>query len=294
MVVTPLAGCTPAAGPAPPSGSTPPAAAVSASASPPSVASAEPTGPAALSPWPFLPDGCPPGRHDVRQWRRIDPAAVTVDQRYSLNYSQCSWDVSIRDGVAGAEAHPDTRPAIPPGLRVPDRWGPPRVIKRGRSGFLVGFNHGEWGGALRWYSESGPLKRELLDDNVVDLLQVPAGFIAFTGLAHLGSDDGRATEIIDTGTLFRLGRSVDLGSAPRAVLLEGDGAVLVVTMAGISRISPSFQVTGLLSTRWGSFYPVSLAREGTIAYVGMRGVVAEVDLAADTPTETWLSPADLK
>jgi len=202
--------------------------------------------------------------------------------------------VFVRDGVAVAEAHPDTRPAIPPGLRVPDRWGPPRVIRHGRSGWLVGFNHGEWGGALRWYSDSGSLKSELIDDNAVDLLPVPNGFIAFTGLAHLGSDDGRATEIIDTGTLFRIGRSVDLGSEPRAVVLERDGAVLVVTTVGISRISPSFQVTRLLSTSWGMFYPVSLVQDGAIAYVGMRGIVAEVDLAADTPKETWLLPVEFE
>lgn len=292
MLGASTAACTREAAPTAPRASE--TTATVASSPPAATASSEPTAPAATELKRFLPDGCPSGQHEVQQWKRIDPATVTVDQRYLLNYSLCSWDVFIRDGVAVAEAHPDTRPAIPPGLSVPDRWGPPRVIKRGRSGFLVGFNHGEWGGALRWYSENGPLKSELLNDNVVDLLPVPNGFIAFTGLAHLGSDDGRATEIIDTGTLFRLGRSVDLGSEPRAVVLEGDGAVLVATMAGISRISPSFQVTQLLSTRWGSFYPVSLARAGTIAYIGMRGVVAEVNLAAATPTETWLSPADFE
>ena len=292
MLGASTAACTREAAPTAPRASEPTATAASAPPAP--AASAEPTAPVPTQPQRFLPAGCPPGQHDVRQWRGIDPATVTVDQRYSLNNSLCSWDVFIRDGVAVAEAHPDTRPAIPPGLRVPDRWGPPRVIERGRSGFLVGFNHGEWGGALRWYSESGPLKSELLNDNVVDLLQVPNGFIAFTGLAHLGSDDGRATEIVDTGKLFRIGRSVDLGSAPRAVVLEGDGAVLVVTTDRLVRISSSFQLTRLHNGDWGMFYPVSLALDGTTAYVGMRGVVGKVDLGAVPPTETWLSPADFE
>jgi len=41
-------------------------------------------------------------------------------------------------------------------------------------------------------------------------------------------------------------------------------------------------------------YPVSLAVVGETAYVGMRGVVAEVRLGANGATATWFSPADLE
>jgi hypothetical protein len=154
---------------------------------------------------------------------------------------------------------------------------------------LFGFNHGEWGGSLRWYSDDGTFKRELLDDNIVELLSVTNGFTVFAGLSHLGSDTGRATELVDTGTLFRPGRSAELGSAPRAVLVESGGTVLVATMTGIVRLSTDFQVARLLSTSWGMFYPVSLALHAETAYVGMRGIVAEVQLGADPATETWRS-----
>jgi hypothetical protein len=131
---------------------------------------------------------------------------------------------------------------------------------------------------------------ELLDENVVELLPVTGGFIVFTGISHLGTDVGRATELVDSGTVFRHGRSADLGSAPRAVVLEDDGSVLVITTAGITRLRPTFQVDPLLSARWGMLYPVSVALDGATAYVGMRGVVAEVHLGAGAATETWLSP----
>lgn len=268
--------------------SAPTATAVSSAASP------EPTGSTAPPSRSFLADGCPPGQHEVGRWKRIEPATLTGDQRSSLNNSPCSWDVSVRDGVAIAEAYGDAPPSVPPGFRLPTRWGPARVVERGRAGFLVGFNHGEWGGALNWYSDSGSSRGELLNDNVVDLLAVPNGFIVLTGLSHLGSDEGRATELVDTGTVFRIGRSADLGSAPRAAILERDGAAIVATTVGMSRISPSFQVTRLLSSSWGRFYPVSLALDGTTAYVGMRGIVAKIELGAATPTETWFSPLALE
>jgi hypothetical protein len=245
-------------------------------------------------PVPFLVDGCPAGEHEVRNWKRIDPASVTDDQRSSLNYSPCSWTVFVRDGVLVARAHHDTRPPVPPGFRLPDQWGPPLVVRRGRSGVLFGFNHGEWGGSLLWYSENATFKRELLDENVVEVLPVANGFTIFTGLSHLGSDTGRATEITDTGTSYELGRSADLGSAPCAVVGESTGAVLVATMAGIIRVRPDFQVEQLLSSHWGILYPVSLALHSKTAYVGMRGIVAEVHLGADAVRETWLSPVPLK
>jgi len=158
---------------------------------------------------------------------------------------------------------------------------------------LFGFDRGEWGGALLWYADDGTFKRELLDDNIVDLLPVADGFTLFAGLSHLGDDTGRATAVIDANGAYSLGRSVELGSAPRAVVVEDTGAVLIATMTGLVRLGRDFQVQHLLHTRWGMFYPVSLALVEGTAYVGMRGIVAEVQLRADTVTETWLVPRDL-
>jgi hypothetical protein len=40
------------------------------------------------------------------------------------------------------------------------------------------------------------------------------------------------------------------------------------------------------------FYPVSIALDhARNAYVGMRGIVVEIALANDPPTETWLFPS---
>jgi hypothetical protein len=59
------------------------------------------------------------------------------------------------------------------------------------------------------------------------------------------------------------------------------------------RLQPDFRVQQLLRTSWDMLYPVSLAVDGRTVYVGMRGVVAEVQLGPDGATETWLAPADL-
>jgi hypothetical protein len=250
--------------------------------------------PAEANPLPFLPTGCPPGEHDVRTWKRIAPWDVTTDRHFSLNYSPCTWSVSVRDSKVVATAHEDAEPAVPPGFVLPETWGPPRVIVRGRSGVLFGFDRGEWGGALLWYSDDGGFRQKLLKQNIVGILPTQGGFIAFAGLSHLGMDRGRVIELVDAGGAFRIGRSMELGSAPSAMVREADGAVLVATTRGLLRVNADFRVELLLATRWGMFYPTSLAidRDGT-AYVGMRGIVAEVHLATKPPDETWRSPVAL-
>jgi hypothetical protein len=243
---------------------------------------------------PFLAEGCPSGQHDVRGWKRIDPSSVSVDQTFSLNYSPCSWTVVVRDGAVLAEEHRDVPPNVPANVHLPSELGRPRIVQRGRSGILLGFNHGEWGGALLWYGNDGAFKRKLVDDNIVALWPTATGFTVYAGLSHLGSDTGRAMELVDSGSQYSVARSADLGSAPRAMVAETGGATVVATMTGIVRVQPDFQIQQVVRTRWGMYYPVSLAVHAGAAYVGMRGIVAEVTLAAGSAKETWLAPVDLK
>jgi len=158
----------------------------------------------------------------------------------------------------------------------------------------VGFNRGEWGGALLWYADDGKLRSKLLDDNIVELLPAPSGFTVFAGLSHLGSDTGRVVELAEYSDLYRVGRTADLGSAPLALVVERGGTTLVATMAGLVRFGPDFRVQPLLRSRWGMLYPVSLALTGETAYVGMRGIVAEVQLGPGAPKETWLFPVAIR
>jgi hypothetical protein len=159
-------------------------------------------------------------------------------------------------------------------------------------GYLVGFNRGEWGGALLWYTPTGRLKGKLSDENVVELLPGEHSTIVLLGLAHLGGDYGSAVEIIETADEFKATRSVEFGSAPRAAVRTTPTTVLVVTHNGLVELNTDFSVTNLLVSKWGSLYPtsVTVAQDGTI-YVGMRGVVAEVKRVENGYVEEWLLPS---
>jgi hypothetical protein len=55
---------------------------------------------------------------------------------------------------------------------------------------LVGYSSGEFGGGLYWYDSGGKLRQKLLDENVVRLLLMPEGVLAFSGVAHMLTDVG--------------------------------------------------------------------------------------------------------
>jgi hypothetical protein len=240
---------------------------------------------------PYLPNGCMHGPHDVRSWKRVDPSSVPTVQHFALNYSPCTWSLALLDGVPLATQHHDLPAELPPTFHAITNRGSPRMVGQARSGLLVGYNHGEWGGALLWCSEDGSVRRELLDDNIVEIVPTTEGFIVLAGLTHLGGDRGRVVELVDEGTGFHVGRMTELGGAPRAAAMEPSGATLVATTRGLVRLTPEFHVHRLIDTDWGMLYPVSIVVDGSATvYVGMRGIVAELKMNTDPPAEAWLFP----
>ncbi|HET7541699.1 MAG TPA: hypothetical protein VFK05_17615, partial [Polyangiaceae bacterium] len=144
---------------------------------------------------------------------------------------------------------------------------------------------------LLGYSDTGALRKVLLHENVVEILAADDASIAFVGLAHLGGDRGRAVEILESSTDFAVGRSVDLKSAPCAVVRERAGTFLVVTHRGLVRLNHDFTTQTVWDTRWGMLYPNSVAVDAAgIVYVGMRGVVGELTPTGDEYREHWLFP----
>jgi len=56
-------------------------------------------------------------------------------------------------------------------------------------GKLFGIDRGEWGGNLIFEDAAGS-RQVVLDENVHGIIENPAGIFAFTGLAHLGINEG--------------------------------------------------------------------------------------------------------
>lgn len=226
----------------------------------------------------FLPSVCL-GQENLRLWRRFNPLTVTDEVLERTRGTHCEWSVVVDNGepIVRAAKHP--RPATLRGFEGAS------AVEKGAPGYLVGFDGGEFGGSLSWFSLQGGLKQLMLDKNVVAILRTPEHFVVLTTQGY--SDDGWAFEVVAYFDRFEVRRMVELSGVPTASAVEPGGSVLIATREGLLRLSPAFELDPLLETRWS---PLSLTLDANIAYVGMRGEVAAVQLSPKRATVTWFLP----
>jgi HEAT repeat protein len=115
----------------------------------------------------------------------------------------------------------------------------PQVGLRLEGGWLVGANHGEWGGEVIFKPDRGVVKT-VLDENVTGLHLLNDGrIVAVTGLAHL---------MMDSGALYRIACTAPNGcsatwwkalpGAPRASWFIETGELLINTTGGSVLVAP--------------------------------------------------------
>jgi hypothetical protein len=103
-------------------------------------------------------------------------------------------------------------------------------VIRDKDGWLVGYNGGEFGGSLWWFSQNGKQRKHLADERVLGFLAYPTGVIILTGLAHLSTTEGSVLFIAQETKKIR--RLADLGSPPANFFKESDHSLLAVSFRG--------------------------------------------------------------
>src|SRR5436190_15671092 len=97
---------------------------------------------------------------DRREWARVPPPGASSEARRCANWTEWSVRVATRqDGgllatieTGGPSASSGTQDKLPFPV-VSDIRGPGRMLwRRIKDGYVVAFNHGEFGGSLWWYS----------------------------------------------------------------------------------------------------------------------------------------------
>lgn len=178
-----------------------------------------------------------------------------------------------------------------------------------QDGFLIGFNRGEWGGELYWFSKDGEKRYEISKHQIVKFIERDNKIYAIAGLAHLGMSDGSIIEIEKKKRKWVAKEFLELPAAPYAVQSDSKDNFVIITSPGLFSIDKkanmdtlsinalplpenidewtknafyTFGARGL----WGQLYPNSMVIQNDIIYVGMRKGVYKFDLA--TKNEEWL------
>lgn len=239
-------------------------------------------------------------------WAPVAAPAEGSPERQCANWTDWTAQVRLRaDGrveavkSGGPGAPPPPAAPMPPFPVVSDiKVGGPVLWRPIDGGYLVGFNHGEFGGAIWWYDAKGTSRRRLGDAHPVgfaDLVlpgrTVLAGIVE--GLAHLDQDAGSVSvvERRSDGTIA-LAKLLDLPSAPQAVGVSGPSGTLVATGSAVVRIERNGTVRRIASIDMQALYPQSIVEtaSGSI-FLGMRRYVVEVAPAPLSTRVSWYTDA---
>lgn len=229
---------------------------------------------------------------DIARWQEVSvPRETDQGARmawfYAANYSRHEWRVfAERDQVC---AHLTT--ANDPNPKEQPKFTPKAGKFHGASsfaavedGWIVGFNRGEFGAALFWFSRDGRRNYKVSDHQVVDFFSLSDGLHAIEGLAHLDMSTGSVIRIARPrpNARWKAATAIKLPFAPYAISVRRDGTMLITLSDSLVSIGPDRKIHTLLSDPpWRGLYPNSslLSPDERKLYVGMRQFVGEFDLS---------------
>ena len=241
-----------------------------------------------------------------RGWVQVPAPSEGSPERQCAN--RTDWTAQVRllaDGRVEAAKNGDYGRAVPPAAPplpfpvVSDiKAGGPLLTKAIPGGYLVGFNHGEFGGSVWWYDATGTSKRRLGDAHPVGFVDVvlPGRTIltgVVEGLAHMGEDAGSVSIVErDAAGALSLKPLARFDSAPKAVGRSGPAGTLVATGLAVVRVAPDGTIRRVASIDTRDLYPQSIveAANGSI-FLGMRRYVVEVAPGTLSTRISWYTDA---
>jgi hypothetical protein len=138
------------------------------------------------------------------------------------------------------------------------------------NGYLLGFDAGEWGGSLYWFSKNGKQHNLISRDQVSQFIRTKGSIYAIEGLSHGGISEGSIIEIKQISDKWKADKFFILSSAPKGIALDGQKNFIVVCTSGLFKIDKRKQINTLLgNSPFGQLPPTSLVIKGNDAYIGM-------------------------
>lgn len=205
-----------------------------------------------------------------------------------------SWVVS-NDGGSIALRRFDPRrekqEPIPPKVSLSKKMIGRRTFKPTSSGWLAGFDAGEFGGGLWWFSRDGSKTIELLSENVHAIYQINSTILILTGLNHLGLDYGHLYRFSDISDNVNVMSVAYLYGSPEASTVEAGGNIIIATPNRVLQVGPEGKVDELFKSGEHLTYPTSVGVDtnGNI-YVAMRFFVLRLIPQGSGYNAEWLMP----
>jgi hypothetical protein len=237
-------------------------------------------------------------------WSQYPKPGLESKDRLCGNYSLREWLVSFEEEQLKIRQRPlpylyrkDSLPfeiALKKNKDQEDGLNGQRVVYKVDDGWLVGFDEGEFGGSLWWFSQNGNRYKKLTNENVIDFVGLSEKTLILTGIAHMGFDEGKILLVRKVGDGdYKLEVFADLGSQPDAYINESPDSLLIITTKALMRVTKSGTVRKLFETEydWLGTTSIALSSKGAI-YAGHRHFITRLTPVANGYEEQWFVPSD--
>ena len=108
-------------------------------------------------------------------------------------------------------------------------------------GYLIGEDHGEWGGSLKYKDSSGN-QIELINDNIKSINTIGENTVAIAGLAHLSFNKGIIYQITYRNNKIAIKEILVLPGAPRAIKKLKNHEIMITTFGGTVILSKDLKL----------------------------------------------------
>jgi hypothetical protein len=245
----------------------------------------------------FTQDRGPEAEEVLKSWV-LAPSSQDNADLWSCAGRGGSWVVSEHRGkvaVRKFSLDKETNIALPPQVKLTkDMVGRPSLF-RTIDGWLIGFDAGEFGGGLWWFSRDGRDKKKLLSNNVHAIYETTDGIFVLAGLAHLSLDNGEIHQFVETQDEISLRLISNLGGSPEASTVQPDGQIIVATMHSVVLVDHVGKVHELYKSGEDLVYPTSVVVDGQgNIFVAMRFFVLQLVPDNGSYDSHWLMPNECR
>jgi hypothetical protein len=248
---------------------------------------------------------------DLSKWVPSQPPKEDDERWFAANHgTDHEWVVFLRGDRPSVRLRSAKREKGSPDPDIPELHPPmPFKVEQGfadeglagrqfsvqvSGGWIIGFNAGEFGAGLWWFSPDGKKRHKISEDQVEGFFKTDAGLLAIEGLAHLNISRGRIVRLSKgEGGLWHSEHFVDLKGAPETAVMGANGNMMVATSDRLLRVHVGTKKIDVIleNAFWRGLHPNSmiLAPSGAV-YLGMRYGVAVFEKMGSNYKVKWLTP----
>jgi hypothetical protein len=240
---------------------------------------------------------------DLSEWKR-DSIPVSLEKLSEANNSKKRWCFSkSNDSIIIVEnkykrVNGDTLPFPIDSIKYISGT---KHIKSVFNGYLVGYNHGEFGGGLKYVSifndydynvelidKKDEWKYSYIPKNVKDIFEFNNKVYVTRGLAHLIDGNGGLFEVIYKNGKWNYKFISKLPGTPD-ITFEENNSLYIITTQHILRYDKNGKMTMLLKSPfyWGYLYPTNSFIKNNDIYLAMRKGILIIRDFESKPKYEW-------